>query len=156
MKKMLELAGATAVLLGLVFVGLELRQNTAAIQAATMQSMVDSSEAYLLLMASDPELNEIWRKGTNDLNSLSEDESSRLFFLIRAQWLRFQNAFQQWQRGTLSDGDWEFYEAFACGRSLSTTSDIRKATWDSHRSALTPEFLRYVDSCWAEQGPNGN
>ncbi len=145
----LELAGATAVLLGLVFVGLELRQNTSSMQAATMQSMVDASENYLLLMATDPDLNRIWRKGTNDLSSLSEDESSRLFFLVRAQWLRFQNGYQQWRRGTLSSDDWAFYEAFICGRSASTTKEIRRKTWNAHGPALTVEFVKFVESCWA-------
>lgn len=150
-KLVVEIAGATAVLLGLVFVGLELRQNTAAMQAATMQSMIDASEDYLLLMAADPELNRIWRKGTEDFSSLSENEASQLFFLIRAQWLRFQNAFQQWQRGTMNAEDWVFYEAFICDRSASTTGELRKVSWDEHGPALTREFASFVESCWAEQ-----
>ena len=150
-KLALELAGATAVLLGLVFVGLELRQNTAAVQAATMQSMIDASGEYLLLMASDPELNRIYRKGTEDYSSLHEDEASRLFFLIRAQWLRFQNAYQQWRRGAMSGEDWVFYEAFICSRSASTTEELRWLSWDEHRSALTPEFASFVELCWADQ-----
>lgn len=35
-KNFLEFGGGLAVLLGLVFVGVELRQNTAAIEAATL------------------------------------------------------------------------------------------------------------------------
>lgn len=39
-----ELAAGLAVLVGLVFVGLELRQNTAAMQAATFQDLVPCVE----------------------------------------------------------------------------------------------------------------
>jgi len=41
-KLVVETSGALAVLLGLVFVGLELRQNTYAVEAATFQSLTDA------------------------------------------------------------------------------------------------------------------
>ena len=104
-----------------------------------------------VLMATDSELNRIWRKGTVDYSSLTEDEASQLFFLVRAQWLRFQNAFQQWQRGTLESDDWIFCEAFICDKSASTTGELRKVTWEEHGSALTVEFANFVKSCWVDQ-----
>ena len=53
LKLIVESGGAAAVLLGLVFVGLELRQNTEAVEAATFQSLTDASSNYLLTIASD-------------------------------------------------------------------------------------------------------
>ena len=50
-KSIIELIGAVAVLIGLVFVGLELRQNTVAVQAATFQGMTDTSSNFLLTVA---------------------------------------------------------------------------------------------------------
>jgi hypothetical protein len=60
LRGLLELAGAGAVLLGLVFVGLELRQNTEAVETASLQNQTDASTDFLLLIASDIELARIW------------------------------------------------------------------------------------------------
>ena len=144
-KTLIEAAGGIAVLVGLIFVGLELRQNTEAVQSATLQSMIDSSQEYLLLLASDPEL-----------NGLNEADASQFFFLLRAQWLRFQNAFLQWQKGTMSDEDWVFYENFLCARSASTTGGVRKVTWTDHRPALTNQFVEFVEACWSDGSGSDN
>jgi hypothetical protein len=44
---LLEFFGGIAVLVGLIFVGLELRQNTEAVQADTLQSITEQSQDYL-------------------------------------------------------------------------------------------------------------
>ena len=62
-RSVFETLGIGAVLIGLIFVGIEIRQNTVAIQAATMQGLTDASQEYMLLLASDSELAEIVRKG---------------------------------------------------------------------------------------------
>jgi hypothetical protein len=85
LRGLLELAGAGAVLLGLVFVGLELRQNTEAVEAASLQYQTDASTDYLLLIASDIELARIWLDASTDPSQLSEIDSLRYFFLIRAR-----------------------------------------------------------------------
>ncbi len=147
-KALIEIAGAGAVLTGLIFVGLELNQNTEAVQAATLQSITDASQEYLLLMAADPELNRIWRLANDDPDALNDSDASRFFFLLRAQWLRYQNAFLQWQRGTMSDKDWTLYELFICDPPGSTTAESKRHLWDQHRGALLPDFVEFVEACW--------
>lgn len=148
---LLEFVGGIAVLIGLVFVGLELRQNTEAVQAATLQSITEQSQDYLLLLAADREVNEIWRRGVADLQQLDESEASRFNFLYRAQWIRFQNAFLQWRRGTLDDDDWAFYEGIICRKEGDAGSpSARGATWPDHRGALTSEFVAFVENCWSK------
>lgn len=146
---LLEFIGGVAVLIGLVFVGLELRQNTEAVQAATLQNLTEQSQDYLLLLASDGETNAIWRKGVTDLSNLDEAEASRFNFLYRAQWIRFQNAFLQWKRGTLDDDDWAFYAGVICRKGGDSGSpSARGSTWPDHKGALTDAFVDFVESCW--------
>lgn len=153
LRPLAELAGAIAVLLGLIFVGMELKQNTEAVQAATLQSMTDASQEYLLLLASDADLNRIWRTARQDPDALTEGEASQYFVLIRAQWLRFQNSYLQWQRGSMSDDDWALYENFVCNMSASTMAESRRRTWSDHKEALTPQFVEFVERCWHEAVP---
>lgn len=47
-KALIEMAGAGAVLTGLIFVGFELNQNTEAVLAATLQSVTDGRYCLFL------------------------------------------------------------------------------------------------------------
>ena len=105
LKSTFEIIGPVAVVIGRVFVGIEVRQNTAAVQAETLQGLNDSSQEFLLVLASDPELVEIQQKALNDPDSLNEIEALRYTLLERTRWLRSQNAYFQHQRGTLGDAD---------------------------------------------------
>lgn len=148
---LLELVGGIAVLVGLVFVGLELRQNTEAVQAATLQSLTEQSQDYLLLLAADSEINDIWRRGVANPAALEESEASRFNFLYRAQWIRLQNAYLQWRRGTLDDNDWAFYAGIICRKTGDDGSpSARGSTWPDHRGALTADFVDFVETCWAQ------
>lgn len=150
-KIMVEAAGAIAVLLGLVFVGLELRQNTEAVEAATFQALTDASSNYILSIASDPELNRIFTTGHADPAALNEQEYARYFMVNRAYWVRMQNVYSQWQRGTLSDDDWLLYEHVICGSGEDLVSSQGLIqTFDEHRKLLTPEFVQFVERCWSK------
>ncbi len=148
LRGLLDFAGGAAVLIGLVFVGLELRQNTEAVEAASLQNQTDASTEFLLLIASDTELARIWVDSTKEPSQLDEVDVARYFFLSRARWIRMQNAYLQWRRGTLSDDDWSFYEGLICkanNRGVVSFMD----TWDEHRFALLDSFVEFVESCWA-------
>ena len=138
-------------LVGLVFVGLELRQNTEAVEAATFQGLTDASSAYLLTIASDPELARISFTDSTDATELNELDSARKFMLERSYWVRMQNVFSQWKRGTLSEDDWLLYENIICGsgEGLNSNDGTQKA-FDNHRRILSTEFREYLGACWSD------
>jgi len=137
-KTVIEAAAAVAVLLGLIFVGLELKQNTAAMQAATFQGLADSSQEHLFLIASNPELLEINQKAAMNPDQLTETEALQYYNLERARWLRSHVAFQQFSRGTLGKGDWEPYERLICRREFSS--------WQDHKSVFSSKFVSFVET----------
>lgn len=53
---------AAAVVLSLAFVGYEIRQNTAMMRGATMQSISDTYVDYVTAIGADPELAELFRR----------------------------------------------------------------------------------------------
>lgn len=148
-----ELAGSAAVLLGLVFVGLELRQNTAAVQATTSQGVRELSIDWLSNIATSPELAETWAKALSDPAQLEGGEEVQVSYMLRAYWLRLQTTYYQWRRGALSDGDWAPFEATICRRPSATTGGqlvrLRHATWADHKESMTDEFAAFVERCWA-------
>jgi len=148
LKGILDLAGGLAILVGLIFVGLELRQNTAAMEAASLQNQTDASIDFLLLIASDDELARIWLDATKDPDQLNEIDSLRYFFISRSRWLRMQNAYLQWRREALTDEDWSFYNGIICDEGNAGAIRFTK-TWDQHRVQLTAGFVEYVENCWS-------
>ena len=149
LRGILDFAGGIAVLIGLVFVGLELRQNTAAVEAASLQNQTDASTDFLLMIAADEDLTRIWMDATKDPSQLSEIDSQRYFFITRSRWLRMQNAYLQWRRGTLTAEDWLFYSGLICDPDTEGTV-LFTHTWDQHRNQLTEGFVDYVESCWSK------
>ena len=65
------------VLIGLVFVGYEIRQNTVQLRAESSLSITETVNALNAGMYSDPELAEILIRGTEDLGALNSVERSR-------------------------------------------------------------------------------
>ena len=97
LKVVIELAGAGAVLLGLIFVGLELRQNTDAVRSATIQEIIRWSYDGTVVMIENPELREAYRQSCT--GTLSQDQQQLLFNLyvgaLRIQLNRYHQARQE-------------------------------------------------------------
>ena len=149
-----ELIGAAAVLLGLVFVGLELRQNTAAVQASTLQGMVDLSTNYLIDTSMHPEFIRVLNKAQANPEQIDDLEAVQVQRVIRSQWLRYQGAFRHWRRGSLGDADWEQYSKFICtpigNVGAGSWGQLQAEFWQFERQILTDDFVVYVETCRAD------
>ena len=143
LKDFVEVGGGIAILVGIFFVGLELRQNTAAVQAATNQDLIHASSDFLVDIGSDPETLRVYATGRLDPSALTPIERNQYFMLQQAFWLRMQNAFMQWQRGTLIDEDWVVYQSVICG---SATTPGPEAHWRGQNS-ITPAFKEFLETC---------
>ena len=114
LRSVIEMAGAAAVLLGLIFVGLELKQNTAAMSAQAVFQLNASSNDNHLAMAQDSELSELVHKGFEDPESLSDIERRMFVSWMR---LRFNIAEAAWiyrNKGLLDEADAAGYQGSIC------------------------------------------
>lgn len=136
-----EVIGAFAIIVSLIYVAGEVRHNTEATQAATFQQMVQQSASSLIAIAQDPELAEIQRRRSLDPESLTELEQYRLFLIARAQWRGMESAYFQRQHSVLGESEWKSYRYTMC-RELTAVLG-----WDQHRSALSPDFVSFIDDC---------
>lgn len=86
-----EIIGAIAVVITLVYLTIQLRQNTAAVATATQDSVTAGFNAVNQAVISDEKLAEIFLRGTATPESLTAEESVRFSFLMRSwanQWLK--------------------------------------------------------------------
>jgi len=66
-----EIIGSVAIITSLIFVGLEVRQNTVAIQSSAAQSVHENFAGWYLAAESHPELLAVSTKGIRDYDSLT-------------------------------------------------------------------------------------
>jgi len=138
-----EAVGFVAVVLSIVFLALEIRQNTAAMRAAGVQEATNVARQQLLMLVTDADAHRIEMLGHEDPNQLTPEELRRYRYMIRSFWLGMQGLFRQWQLGVLPDEEWTVMSGVICSE-LSTAGV--SSGWPDQRRALIPDFVNFVDS----------
>jgi len=106
-----ELVAAIAVVISLVFVGFQVRDNTIASEAATYQETIAYDMDLLLTVGSDADIARIFFAFINDPDSLDEDEFLQGRTLLSASIRNFENLYVQHEAGMLSNEAWATREA---------------------------------------------
>jgi hypothetical protein len=106
-----ELIAAIAVVISLIFVGIQIRDNTIASKAATYQETVAYDMELLLTVGSTPDVARVFFTYISDPNSLDEDEFLQGRTLFTASIRNFENLYIQHEAGMLSDEAWTTREA---------------------------------------------
>jgi hypothetical protein len=140
-----EVLAALGVIGSLVFVGLELRQNTAAVQGATLQAISDSYTGFLHTNSLDPEYREVERlvfRGA--LMADLTDEQNHLIATNVIAWVgMLENMFVQNRLGLVSD---LVFEGYGWNRRFHQTPYFRE-WWELFAHAwVSEEFGSFFES----------
>ena len=139
--KLAELSAAIAVIISLVFVGLEIRQNTTAVQSAAAQTVHENFAMWYTSLQGDPELIDITTKGMRDYKSLSPTEKAQFVAVFMSFSAHTQNAYYKWTEGSLTPELWRSWE-FVSMNFFSTPGG--KAFWDERDYMFADAFQRYI------------
>ncbi len=102
-----EIVGSVAVVVTLAILIFEVRGNTSAIQAQTVQAAATLDQDFLLVLGSDPAVAEMWATFLESPESLSRAQQLQGIYLIGALLRRFENLILQRRLGSLSEEGWE-------------------------------------------------
>jgi hypothetical protein len=112
-----EFVGAIGVVTSLIYLALQIRQNSRQISENTngVLGSVESEDArgssdFLQSLAENPGLARIWRLGHSDPEKLTEDEGTQFVMLMGAAFYRLAGSFGQYKRGLLSEDSWQPYD----------------------------------------------
>ena len=105
-----QVVGAFAVVASLVFVGLQVRQNTKATRATALQMNADYWLACFSMLA-DRRFSEIYSKGALGRVELEAGQFGQFFLLCRATFMGCENQHHQYTAGLLDDDAYRGYEA---------------------------------------------
>jgi hypothetical protein len=100
-----DFLGAIAVLVTLIYLAVQVRQNSSISRAQTRQALADSQINYLNSRVTDPFLRAVSFKMYSG-EKLSEAESYALRVHLLAHIRLFENYFTQYVLGTMDEEDW--------------------------------------------------
>ena len=134
-----EIIGAFAIVASLIFVGLQIRQNTNQIRANSVQMGLAFVEAQNNLLA-NPENAELDMKGIHDFDALSPLEKARFDALLGNVMTKFFMARQYYLQGSLPKTDFESYE----GMFASLMRSPGVTDWWNRTKDQNPKFVQEV------------
>ena len=137
-----QVVGAIAVVISLIYVALQIRQNTNAVRSATAQTVHEHFAKWYHLVAADDELAQIVAKGLRDYGSLSEKERVRFVAAFMSFLSYSQNAFLKWREGLLASPLWLGWELVIMNLVCAPGG---KAFWKDRAYMFGEEFRRYIE-----------
>jgi hypothetical protein len=141
-----EFLGGLAVLVSLVYLGIQIRQgnrqvehNTRSLEASTHQAITADLNQLRSLLISDPELGRIYLQGLENPNALDAGDQFRFRGLMQTLFanLELQHRFRE-------AGLFEHPSQDATLNGIAVTPGAR-AWWRQARYLYGPSFQRYVD-----------
>jgi hypothetical protein len=146
-----QVIGAIAVVISLIYVALQIRQNTNAVRAATAQSVHEHFANWYTTFASDPSLSAVVINGLKDYGSLSETDKARLVAIFMAFLSYSQNAFLKWRQGLLAPSLWLGWEQVIMNLVCAPGG---KACGKERSYLFGEEFRRYVEDDLMKRTPH--
>lgn len=136
-----ETLTALGVILSLIFVAMEIRANTEAVEGSTMQGIADQGVGALMGTAAIPEARSgLWKSSEGEFDQLTVDEEVALALIYSAALRIAENRFRQAHLGLIDDG------TVLGGGAAGYSHPFFGAFWAARRSSYPSDFAAYVDT----------
>ena len=142
-----ELVGGVAVIASLVYVGLQVRQNTGMVKMSAMQSIVRGGVEHNNRIADNADLADMLVRAVEDSDSLSNVDQIRLSSHIVTLYHHLDAAFHMHRSGLL---DAETWGKFAYEVPLWMNLPFIREWFEAEKLRLTPSFREYVQERLSE------
>lgn len=145
-----ELVSAVAVVVSLVYLSVQIRQNTRTMKVSSHHATKTAYNTLHVAFGSDPVVSTLLDRGSEDYSQLSREERFRYAMLMRASFGLHGDMFLQLQERLLSDEEWAI-QTRSIARALAPPG---ARTWWKRDSEIFPSaFRQEVDRILAaEQG----
>ena len=137
-----EILGAVGVVVTLLYLSRQVRENTQSIRRSTTHDALESIADFNQFVASDTELVDLFWRGAGDPDQLSEEEWRRFVSLGSTLIRRFELLYLDHRSGALTDELWHA-QAENIRRWMVTPGAQR--WFDELGGHVHPDFLRFVE-----------
>jgi len=139
----LALLANFGVLLGIIFLGLEIQQNSELMRIQIAQTRASDAIAAQELSINSPYIPQI-RIKVNNGDQLTPEESIRYGDYFRAINRAQDNLLFQYQAGMLRDSEIRSIEGFVRGRI--STAEANRQLWEQSKTIYSDDYIEFVDS----------
>ena len=137
--------GGATVVASLLLVDWEIRHNTVALSAQSLQDLNAMANEILLTAAENDQLSSVLEKGDDDLSSLSDAEYRQYWSYSYGLINGLDAAHGFYQRGILSEMDYSGWRTYTC-EYLATPS--ARTIWEKDKASFGDDFGEFVeDEC---------
>ena len=137
-----QIVAVVGIFASLIFVGLQVRQNTKAIRATSHHAITDSFNAINNLILSDPKVARIMRLTMAGSEEMDEDERVSANYMLLANMRIFETLYYQYKNGTL---DKKLFDAELKSLKWVVTLPGFLAWWPVNPISLSDEFRAFID-----------
>jgi len=137
-----EIVGALAIVLSLIFVGLEVRENTRITSLTSDRAIDQQNLALNLSITNSGEFSDIVVRGESDRRALSEAERARFDNYNFSRFGAYENVVANFRDGLMTDEEYRIWsEHFRYRFNKPGYRDF----WMEHRLGYFPDFRAWAD-----------
>jgi hypothetical protein len=137
-----EFVGSLAVLITLVYLAKQIRQNTESLGLASELELSAQVVAWHRSVTQDPDLCRIWDTAV-DPDAMSEEDNRRFRWLVAELFFLYEGHYEFYAKGHVSEKSWQPKMAALLGI---LQNPIAADWWDKRQAPLTEEFREYLES----------
>ena len=142
-----QIAAAIAIVASLIFVGIQLRQNTRAVLVSTSQTHFTMWTSVASPLVEDADIAKIYWQALSDFDSLTDQDRMRFIVYMSNVFRFYESSRIQWRRGVLEAEHWHSVEVNI--RAFATQPGVKRF-WKIRRHWHSPEFVRWFESLPSE------
>jgi hypothetical protein len=147
-----EIVGTAAIIFSLLFVGLQISDNTREMRSAAATNATESLQNWYVEIATNPQAASVFRKGMNDPNALSKEEAFQYLLNIHSAMLAYQNVYFLGSEGTL---DASLFQAMSATMAAVVPTPGFKWYWQQRSNFFTREFREFVSELSSSRPDGG-
>lgn len=141
-KLLIETIGLIAVVLSLIFLSIEVQQNSLLMRSQIRDSVTDKQIAFYSILGANPEASEIIIRGLTG-DELSNAESSQFLHWASASLRMWENEWFQFQNGLFDEE--EFKPRMEVWRGLTRFPGF-KDLWNAQSNSYSPDFRNELNA----------
>ncbi len=138
-----ELIAAIATIVTLAYLAIQIRQNTTAVRASSLHSASQFSVGFAESLYRDPELGLLFDRGCENLQSLSEAEQARYYFIMLGFARMAQSNHYQFELGLIGE---DIFSGHRESILLTLEQPGARQWWEENAARFSGRFRAFIDS----------
>lgn len=138
-----EVVGAIGVIVSLIYLAIQIRQNTRSQKMQNYQELVMSVANFAESLGRDASSSRIFWKGLSQPEAITSGEAGQLSLLLISFFRKYENVFQHNRQNFLTEEDWEEWSHNM--RRLFWLPGVQQ-WWPAWRDAYHPDFREFLES----------